>query len=455
MALAEQFDHQLTPPARGRVGGAVALFAFIQLDEGQMCFRERYENRAGTAFELLPNYGRDIDIERTIFGEDLISHAPTVEPAHPSGQWYPRPRFMNLRQKRNGMHERVRPILTPCVNRADTAAMTTSDRRADARAADSRTGSLRYGGPVLVMEPHGNIAAAACAAARRQCQARGVDVVVKLIDELPHRRRLFIYPGLIAVLPSHLPLPPAAVGTLERIGEIVTQYRTFRPDGITALATGQAQWFETGIVQIAGLATVLDHPKMKPIIPLACAAHTLSEQSTSPEVDFFSIYGLSDAGATLLPRSISDQSLDSAWLYLNGWGITTPEQALLVRQVIESCQEDFRTGDRYRQPMQRPIEGSDLTRLDYILGDPNHRGPKKQRKTWMENGARAVRITVEKIQQAVPGVARPADRDGTKGAQVDLHQLYANLLVLTNSPEFGASIDGVTVAPAEMHEQSR
>lgn len=317
--------------------------------------------------------------------------------------------------------------------------MNSSDPRVDTYPAGALpVGSALYnGGPWLVVESYGTTAAAVANSARRQCQARGVAVDVKHVSALPPLRSLGRYPGLVVTLPSDLPLADAWIATLDHIGAVVNEYRVHRDDGIDALAAGKG-WYEVGVLQIAGLARVLDHPKIRRIVPLACATHLLDDRSTSREVDFFSIYDHYDTRPAPAPPSLTDQNLADVRCYLATWGITNDEQALAASLIIQDCRAHFE-GSQYDRPMRRPLDDRALNRLDLMLTEPGNRGPKHKRKAWMENGARAGRHTVEEIRKIVPGFSRPGNRDGTKGLQKDLFQLHVNLQTLVNSPEFRAA----------------
>lgn len=286
--------------------------------------------------------------------------------------------------------------------------------------------------PWLVVESWGVDAERLAEAASRQCHIRGVEFDRQGIDA--PLRELWNYHGMVLTCAEAGPHYLSG-GLAERIATIVGRYRRYQAYGAAAVLAGAHRMSMAGVVQLAAPPALLRDPIIEEVRHQICRMHP-SDQSTSPEVDFFSIFDPL-TGPMSMPTdsgsSVLEQDTTEIWTYLISWGITSPEQAAVALEVIEQVRVHYESEEF--PAMRRPFgDVIDWNRLDFVLHEPRAASPKGpgERKKWNENGARAGRQVLAELQRADPAIDRPVDRRTKKGLQLDIYQLYTNLTAVAD-----------------------
>jgi hypothetical protein len=284
---------------------------------------------------------------------------------------------------------------------------------------------LYWSGPWLVVYGGGLDSEDAGLQVRKQCVARGVEVVLCPIDEVG-QARLDRFAGLVVALPSWLADPPGSLGLFARL---IVDYRARRPEGLESILSGSCEWFNAGVVQVVGRRTVMRDSAMRSALDRVCARH-YTDDSRPPDVfqpyttrSFVPAQQLDEGPA----GDVRDESITRLWCDVQAWGVTDMQHVPKLRR----CIDDFRNhyeNERFSQ-LHRPIPGLARNRLDIILDGP-HDVVIGDRKTWMENGARVCRDMLKELRKIVPGLTRPGGRDNTKDAQKQLCRLYRNLRII-------------------------
>ncbi|HEY6424556.1 MAG TPA: hypothetical protein VIY28_15185 [Pseudonocardiaceae bacterium] len=261
-----------------------------------------------------------------------------------------------------------------------------------------------------------------------RCAERQVSTDVWPIDEIG-KVHLDRYPGLIVVLPAQLEATPA--DSLRPVGQLLGLYRSKRPLGLDWLLQGRCQWFEAGVVQVVGLRGVMGHPVIKAAMDQhkVCARHLMDV--SQPPIDVFRPYAAGSAVllAEAAIKSAGDTSEEPRrlWRYIRTWGVTDIRDVPELRKCIEECRNHY---ENPRFPaLYRPVSGIPGNRLYFLLEQPDYK-PSGAQKAWAENGARVWRYVNKQLLQIVPTLARPGERDRTKGAQRELRELYLALCPL-------------------------
>jgi hypothetical protein len=286
---------------------------------------------------------------------------------------------------------------------------------------------LYRSGPWLVVYGSGPDSEDAGLQVRKQCIARGVDVVLCPIDEVT-QTRLDRFTGLVAALPSPLTGPPAALGSFARL---IVDYRARRPEGLESILNGSCEWFDAGVVQLVGQRMMMRDPAMRPALDRVCARHYTDD---SGPCDVFQLYTTrSFVPAQQLHEEpagdVRDDSIKRLWCDVQAWGVTDIQHVPKLRRCIDNFRDHYEN-ERFSQ-LYRPIPGLARNRLDIILDGP-HDVVTGDRKTWMENGARVCRDVLKGLKKMIPELTRPDGRDNTKNAQKQLCRLYRNLRIIDN-----------------------
>lgn len=278
-------------------------------------------------------------------------------------------------------------------------------------------------GPWLVIFGHGTRSEVCAQQVVERCHLRGVHLDVAPVDEAA-RLDLSYYTALIVVLPS-TPFHDRPASSMDGIVEIIKAYRARRPVGLSSLLDGSRRWFQVGVVQVFSTHDADAHVCLKPIMSRICLVHHVHDDET---IDPFGIYQAHGRLALPRPGSSDRFAHDAGWLqsYLRSWGFSVPEEVSRARAIIDECRR------RYEDPrftaLHRPIPGRNRNRLDFLLDEPETRGP--GHKKWMENGARVTRDVFGELEREFSGFHRPSDRDNKKEAQKDLRNLYHALLAI-------------------------
>lgn len=286
---------------------------------------------------------------------------------------------------------------------------------------------LYRSGPWLVVYGSGPESEDVGLQVRKQCFARGVEVVFCPIDEVG-QARLDRFAGLVVVLPSRLAGRP---GALRLFANLIVNYRARRPEGLQSILNGSCEWFDAGVVQILGRRMIMRDPAMRPALDRVCARH-YTDDSGSGSHDVFQLYTpRSFVPAQQLEQEpagdVRDESIKRLWCDVQAWGVTDMQHVPKMRR----CIDDFRNhyeNERFSQ-LCRPIPGLARNRLDIILDGP-HDVVVGDRKTWMENGARVYRDVLKELRGIIPELTRPGGRDNTKDAQKQLCRFYRNLRII-------------------------
>lgn len=304
------------------------------------------------------------------------------------------------------------------------------------------SGVRLYGPAWLVVESPGVIAGAVADAAVAQCEARGLIAEKIGIDELG-LTDLNCYSGLVVTLPDDVPNTAAGRQMLRKLASAARRYRAQRRVGIAAVLDG-LPGYSAGVVQIVGRPMVLTYAEIRALEDVGiCKTHRLDPTSTSPEVDVFSVYTPEPLST---PESQIDRNIRTAWEFLRTWNVTTHDEVWLVWRIIEECIQHYENPTF--KALHRPVPGVELNQLQLVLFEPNMQAPRKSgdpqedHTKWVSDGARAARYTIKRIQEHLPHVARPDNRDGSRDLRPAVRLLYANVATLVNTPEFRAATGG-------------
>lgn len=277
-------------------------------------------------------------------------------------------------------------------------------------------------------------------AIRRQCDDSGVTCHVIGIDERPER--LFLYKGLILIFPFQAQADDDSEDSpeVEQLLALMTKYREDYKDGAVALfppnPAHAAAWYEVGIVQIVAPTAKLNYGAVRDALRLrhACVAHSVDGEVGIENLDVFSIYKQSGNVLSQTP-SQAEEDLREGWEYLESCKI--PQSLDAVNQALEIIEGWIK---RYDDPQYgyKAVPGSALSRLQWVLKDPETRKPTPElreflasgpdeRKQWAENGANAVRDVKADLKKVFPDLKRPGKREGKKGAARDFAHLVRML----------------------------
>lgn len=305
---------------------------------------------------------------------------------------------------------------------------------------------LYRSGPWLVVHGCGTDSEDAAIQVREQCFARGVDIVLRPIDEVG-QVRLDRFTGLVVVLPSAEAVRQAAADiagareegsllagpppTLRPFARLIVDYRARRPEGLESILNRSCGWFDAGVVQVVGSRAILQHPGLRTALDRVCARHYADDSST-PGVfqpyttrNFVLVQELDEQPAA----DLRDESIERLWCDIQAWEVADMREVPKLRKCIDDFRDHYES-KRFPQ-LYRPIHGLPRNRLDIILDGP-HDVVIGDQKTWMENGARVWRDVEKELKKIVPDLNRPGGRDSTKDAQKQLRRLYRNLRIIEN-----------------------
>lgn len=277
-----------------------------------------------------------------------------------------------------------------------------------------------------MVHPQGSASHAVAEKVRRQCEGAGITLDSVPLDATSPDDTHF-YTCVIVVLPSILDKdwPQFVV----RLDDLLRGYRSVRRQGLTALLDRAIPWHRAGVVQLIGPRAVIWHPMLSESQQRICVRHDVSDaidvlrpydRSQPPESDNL-LVGVDpslDGDARCLP----------SWRYLQTWGVSSIRAVPVLRQRVENCREHFED-DRY-PALFRPVPGLYVNRLTMILDDVPYLPTERERKTYLENGARVWRYVLRELKKVEPGFARPNERTNTRDAQKDLRLFYAALCPL-------------------------
>lgn len=281
-------------------------------------------------------------------------------------------------------------------------------------------------GPWLVVHGRGTSSAACADQIVGHCEARGVHYDLLTIDEVAGVD-LSYYTALIVVLPSDITTDKRAGQSLSKFIEIIKIYRARRPDGLSTLLDGTKRWFHAGVVQLVSAGAVPDG--LKSIMNRVCQVYEIRDGEA---VDPFTVYQVHEHPAPpTRPTEHLARTLQELRAYLLLWGFNVLEDVTPARELIDQCRRRYEN-PRYTR-LHRPIADRNLNQLDFLLDEPQTRGPGN--KKWMENGARVAREVITELlthcrqngELAFPNFHKPAGRENKKDAQKDLYKLYMAL----------------------------
>lgn len=283
---------------------------------------------------------------------------------------------------------------------------------------------LYRSGPWLVVYGRGPESEDAALRIREQCIARGIDSVLRPIDEIAHVR-LDRFAGLVVVLPWQLDAGTPA--ELQPFARLIVDYRARRPEGLDAILSGSCEWFDAGVVQVVGRRAIMRHLVMRTALDRVCARH-YTDGSTS--FDVFKPYTTQSSAPEEEPAGdVHDESIERLWRDVRAWGVSDMRTVPELRKCIDDCR-NYYENTRFHQ-LYRPINNLLRNRLDIILDGP-YDIVNGDQKTWMENGARVWRYVEKELKKIEPQLSRPGGRDNSKDAQKELRRLYRNLRIIEN-----------------------
>jgi hypothetical protein len=281
-------------------------------------------------------------------------------------------------------------------------------------------------GPWLLVHAQGSAPLATVEQVRRQCDDAGITTDSMPIDACgPDDTH--IYTCLVVVLPTILDQSWPIFAA--RLDELLRRYRTVRRAGLKALLDRQIPWHRAGVVQLIGPRAIISHPMLSETQQRVCVRHYLSPAP----LDVLLPYNPSAPPPSRQPIII-DPTLDGdarclpSWRYLQTWGVTSIRSIPTLRLHVEACREHFE--DQRYPALYRPVPGLDANRLSMILDNHTYHPTARERKTYLENGARVWRYVLRELRKVEPTFARPNERTNTRDAQKDLRLFYAALCPL-------------------------
>ncbi|HEV7453506.1 MAG TPA: hypothetical protein VGO16_19445 [Pseudonocardiaceae bacterium] len=283
---------------------------------------------------------------------------------------------------------------------------------------------LYRSGPWLVVHGSGPDSEDAAIRVHEQCIARGIDIMLRPIDEI-RQVRLDRFTGLVVVLPAQLADPSTALRPFARL---IVDYRARRPEGLESIVNGSCEWFDAGVVQVVGRRAIMHHSGMRTTLDRACARHYTDDSGL---LDMFQPY----TRRLVIPQQLDeqlagearDENIERLWRDVQAWGVTDIRDVPKLRKCIDDFRDHYES-KRFSQ-LHRPINDISRNRLDIILDGPDGEFT-GDRKTWMENGARVCRDVEKELKKIVPELTRPGGRKNTKNAQKLLRRLYRNLRII-------------------------
>lgn len=280
-------------------------------------------------------------------------------------------------------------------------------------------GTVAHGGAAWLLVQAGKASATLSdfvAQAQAQCRDHGTVLEIDMIGAASLRRQnLANYHGLLGVVDEG-----SSTDDLRRMTELVVSYRARHPQGWQDLAEGEP-WYKVGIVQLAGPRHVLDSHEMRVAAGKIDSLHGLDAQH---DLNLFELFSRD------VHLDIPDASERRVVRQVRAWGIE-PDEVAAVLAAIDDARQIFE--DPAFAALYRPIPSIARNQFDLILDfstESRFSREMPDRKTWMDNGARACRLAVREVQRDFPNFRRPAERDGKKGLQRELRALYENLRLM-------------------------
>lgn len=296
-------------------------------------------------------------------------------------------------------------------------------------------------GPWLIGHDGRARAEAAADEVLRACEADEVGAEIVRLESALVDTDVAQFPGLIVITNPEPGSMSLRVELAESI-DVASAYRSRRPRGLADLHAGRVPWWRAGVTQVVTSPELRERYEGAELLDLACRLHDL--EAWNPE-DLFEAYTppadmTSPPGIIGLGVGLGRPQTEALWSRVRPWGIRLDEVGPLL-EAIERTRRVFRSPRK--NALSRPISGSPLSRLDYVLDQPGfdprgqHRPP-----TWSDDGGRVVREAVKMLQKDFPNLARPGkDKNSpgkTKGSTVEFRELYRNLerlaLYLTITP---------------------
>lgn len=274
-----------------------------------------------------------------------------------------------------------------------------------------------------MVHAHGSASHTVVEKVRHQCEEAGITLDCVPLEGASPLDAQF-YTCVIVVLPAILDKdwPQFVV----RLDDLLRGYRSVRRQGLAALLDREVAWHRAGVVQAIGPRAVVWHPMLSDSQQRICVRHYASDP-----IDVLRPYTRSAVPATDGEPVAVDPTMDGdarclpSWRYLRGWGVGGIHAVPLLRQRVETCREHFE--DQRYPALYRPVPGLYSNRLAMILDDISYTPTERERKTYLENGARVWRYVLRELRKVEPAFARPNERTNTRDATKDLRLFYAAL----------------------------
>lgn len=293
-----------------------------------------------------------------------------------------------------------------------------------------------FGPPWLIVFGQGVESEELASSISGDCAAHGIATRRRSIDDLADIE-LVHYPSLVLSLPV-LPMTSNIAATLRPYADVIQHYRSRRPRGLAHIRSGRLEWFEAGVVQVAGERVLLQNRALRNTLAQACWVHDLDRD---PRVDAMLPYRPAPGVHGGPPQTTSADAMSAAlrqvWSRVAAWRIDDLDQVPMVFSCINGCRRYYES-PRFAQ-LYRPIPDLPRNRLDIILDGPAETVV-GDRKAWQENGARVWRHVRDRIIEVVPSFERPANGRNRKDAVKALADLYRDLKVLDEHVASSASL---------------
>jgi hypothetical protein len=296
-----------------------------------------------------------------------------------------------------------------------------------------------FGPPWLIIFGQGVESEELASTIRGDCAAHGITTRQRSIDDLAGIE-LAYYPSLVLSLPV-LPLTSNVAAALRPYADVIQSYRHRRPRGLTHIRSGRLEWFEAGVLQVAGERALLQHRVLRNTLEQACWVHDLDQDPlVDPMRPYQSAPGVHGGPPRTVATDVAFAALREVWNRVGAWRIDDLDQVPKIFACINTCRSYYEN-PRFPQ-LYRPIPELPRNRLDIILDGPADTVV-GDRKAWQENGARVWRYVRDRIVEVVPSFVRPGNGKNKKDAVKALADLYRDLKILDEHLASATSPDTV------------
>lgn len=275
-----------------------------------------------------------------------------------------------------------------------------------------------------------------------QCVARGADIVdIQPVDELKTPDDVAKYTVVVFVV-SGRNVTSGDVKAKQEVAAVMRRYRSRRRDDFGAVLTGRQRYAFAGVIQVVVLdeeTSTKPGAALSALLDNACDVHHVrADDAELP--DLFTMFDgrmTPPHSAAPVPRPVDH--VGALWAEAHAWGVDTPEDVHGIMSLIDGERPRW-LSKQHTAPGAKHPDHPGLGALDMALdfddvweqrpaGMPEDEYDMRK-KNFTNVGARAVRLTILRVQKTYPRFGRPDGRDGTKFNRPAFRMIYSTLLVL-------------------------